>query len=331
MTVQLATGILGGSATYPTIRGTAAPRPALALTRDRQALRTAATFGAALGAVAAGAKAAATAKSLLAVAEVGMVAIEAALADMKAIATTAKDSGTAATIWGLSDTDRAILHSEFEALRTEITDIVNRTLFHNVKLLDGDGGASRSFSFGTGGGSEPGADTTVTISAADAARLATGLESADLLTQATAASAETLVITAQEAAAGIKGALRADQVRLDTAVVVGNHVTAGTATVRDGGLEYQAILDPARALAAAVALEGGLNLYGSDGGLKAGGTLTVGLFGGFNGARSGGDASLGDDAGGAQETPAPRPSAYARPSAPQGGGTAERAAVDITA
>ncbi len=325
MTVQLATGVLGGSATYPSLRSGAAPSPTLTLARDRQALRSAGTFGAALGAVAAGAKAAATGKRLLAAAEVGIIAIEAVLADMKTLAKASKDSGLTATAWGLSDTDRAILQTEFEALRTEITDIVNRTLFDDVKLLDGDGGASRSFSFGTGGGSEPGADTTVTITAAGAARLATGLDTADLLTQATASAAEALVITAQQAAAGIKGALRADQGRLDTGAAVGANVTAGTGAVRDAGLEYFGIVDGAREAANRVALDGGLNIYGSDGGLKAGNSLTKGLFGGFN------DAGTSDHADGAQETQASRPSAYTRPWAPEGGGATARAPVDISA
>ncbi len=317
MIVQLATGILGGSAQYPSLRGGGAPT--LTLARDRQALRTAGALGATLGAAAAGAKAAATAKSLLAVAEVGIVAIEAALAGMKTAAKAAKDSGSAASASGLSDTDRAILHSEFDALRTEITDIVNRTLFDDVKLLDGDGGASRSFSFGTGGGSNPGADTTVTITAAGAAQLAAGLETADLLTQAAATSAEALVITAQQAAAGIKGALRADQGRLDTGAAVGAAVSAGAGAVRDAGLEYLGIVDGAREASHRVAVDGGLNIYGRDGGLKAGSGLTSALAAGLDGG------GRSEDAGGTQEATGPRPTA------PEAGGGTERASVDISA
>jgi flagellin-like hook-associated protein FlgL len=332
MIVQLSTGAIGGSAQLPSRSG--GGTPTLSLSRDRQALRTAASFGAALGAAAAGAKAAATGKNLLAAAEVGIVAIEAALADMKIAAKAAKDTGLTASAAGLSDTDRAILHTEFEALRTEITDIVNRTLFDDVKLLDGDGGASRSFSFGTGGGSEPGADTTVTISAASVARLATGLDAANLLTQAAATSAETLVITAQDAAAGIKGALRADQGRLDAGAAIGAAVSAGAGAVRDAGLEYQGIVDEAREAANRVALAGGLNIYGSDGGLKAGNSLTTAFVTG------GGSSAPREETGGTRGTDAPRPS-VSRPSGSSssgsnssgstGGGKPERASVDISA
>jgi flagellin len=341
MTVQLATGTIGGSALYPSRSG---GTPTLTLSRDRQALRTAGSFGATLGAAAAGAKAATTGKSLLAAAEVGIVAIEAVLADMKIAAKAAKDKGLTASAAGLSDTDRAILHTEFEALRTEITDIVNRTLFDDVKLLDGDGGASRSFSFGTGGGSEPGADTTVTITAASAAQLATGLDTASLLTQAGATSAEALVITAQHAAAGIKGALRADQGRLDAGSTIGAAVTAGAGAVRDAGLEYQGIVDNAREAANSIALDGGLNIYGSDGGLKAGNSLTSALVTGFV------SSAPSDNTGAAQNSDTPRPSASnssasnsaasnsaasnsggSSRSVSSGGGNAERGSVDISA
>ena len=336
MTVQLATGTLGGSAQFPSRSG---GTPTLTLSRDRQALRTAGSFGAALGAVAAGAKAATTGKNLLAAAEVGIVAIEAVLAEMKTLAKTAKDTGTKASAAGLSDTDRAILHSEFDALRTEIADIVNRTVFDSVKLLDGNGGASRSFSFGTGAGTEPGADTTVTIAAATTAQLATGLDTADLLTQTNGTAAEALVITAQQAAAGIKGALRADQGRLDVAAAIGAGVTAGAGAVRDAGLEYQGIVDAAREAANSIALDGGLNIYGSDGGLKAGNSLTSALVTGFV------SSAPSDDTGAAQNSDTPRPSASnssasnssasnssaSSQSGSRGGGDTQRASVDISA
>jgi len=342
MTIQLATGLLGGSATYPSFRGGNAPT--LTLSRDRQALRTAGSFGAALGAASAGAKAAATGKSLLAAAEVGIVAIEAVLADMKTLAKAAKDSGLTASAAGLSDTDRSILHSEFEALRSKITDIVNRTVFDGVKLLDGNGGASRSFSFGTGAGTEPGGDTTVAISSASAAQLATGLDTADLLTQTNGTAAEALVITAQEAAAGIKGALRADQGRLDSGGAVAADINAGAGAVRDAGLEYQGIVDISREAANRVALDRGLNIYGSDGGLKAGNSLTSALVTGFVGS------APSQDSGGTQNSDAPRPQASnssasnasasnasasgssgSSASGSRGGGGAERASVDISA
>ncbi len=322
MTIQLATGIIGGSASYPSLRGGAAPT--LTLTRDRQAIRTAGAFGAALGALSAGAKAAETGKKLLAAAEVGIIAIEVALAKMETAAATAEDTGTDASAHGLSDTDRAILHNVFDTLRSEIANIVNATLFKDVALLDGDGGASRSITFGTGASGNAGADTTVTISAATAAELATGLDTASLLTQSGASAAEALVVTAQEAAAGIKGALRADQGRLEAGRAVGAHVTAGTAAVRNSGLEYQGIVDGARQVANRVALEGGLNIYGSDGGLKSGNKLSSSLVTGLD---LGGSSA---DTGGAGETQGAPPSSGG--SAPRGGGGVggARVSVDIT-
>jgi hypothetical protein len=70
-------------------------------------------------------------------------------------------------------------------------------------------------------------------------------------------------------------------------------------------------------------LDGGLNLYGSDGGLKSGNNLTSSLVTGLDVGGSG------EDTGGGQETQGPRPSSGG--SAPQGGGGGgERVSVDIS-
>lgn len=115
--------------------------------------------------------------SLLTAADAGLSEISSALTRMKELATEAK---TAAYSRG----ERAIMNAEFDALRTEIDSIADRTEFSGNKALKG---MSLAFKVGTGNASHD--SITVSLSAATVAGLDTGLvsDTIDNVTNATLA------------------------------------------------------------------------------------------------------------------------------------------------
>ncbi|MCZ6863729.1 MAG: hypothetical protein O7I42_26335 [Alphaproteobacteria bacterium] len=115
--------------------------------------------------------------SLLQVADTGLDEISDALVRMKALATLA--SSTTAP---MSRVDRAIANAEFEALRTEVDSIADRTEFNDIKVLEG---VSLAFKVGSGNATQD--SITVTLSAATIAGLNSSLAS-DTIASATGAS-----------------------------------------------------------------------------------------------------------------------------------------------
>lgn len=272
MIVELSTGYIVPGAQSPAFRNTvsasSAPKPAQVLARDAQGLAPAGRLGIALGAMKGAERGIDAAQGLAAAALTGVEAIAAALADMKVLSEAAAETT-------VSNTDRAILNAAFGALRDEISAIVDRTTYDGVKLLDGDGGASRSFTFTVGASASSGAAATVTIGAATAAGLASGLETASLLTAAGAAGSDALVDTAIEAADGMAAALHAAAGRAAAAADVNGHAGAGTSAVRDGFLEYRSLVDQTRQNAITISAEADLALAARDAAIASGGAIST--------------------------------------------------------
>ncbi|MEE8515269.1 MAG: hypothetical protein V3T02_01395 [Alphaproteobacteria bacterium] len=158
--------------------------------------------------------------------------------------------------------ERALYQVEFDALRTEIDAIVDRTTFNDTKLLDGAGGASQSFSFTVGGGTSSGDAITITLNSANVAQLDSGLASADISTESGSTSAETTVEAAQNALNDIRGTILGVQGRFDAAVRNGDITGSFLKVEVDQRLEFKATEDAGRALAGNVAESNGVVLQG---------------------------------------------------------------------
>lgn len=261
--VQVGTGLIGASSQPNAIRrglglpsGNAAPTESLK--RDLQGLAPAGRLALDIGALQGASKGASTAQSLLDAAKTGARAIETVTTQLKALATAAAETG-------LSNTDRALLNSNFDVLRAEITAIVDRTTFDGVKLLDGNGGASRSFTFTVGGSSGAGASATVEISAATVDGLASGFATADLLTEASATSTKALATTAKEAATGIVQALEAQATAINAGSSVGANASSAVNSTRNGFLQFDLVTDKSREFSADISTEAGIDLSSRGG------------------------------------------------------------------
>jgi flagellin len=145
--------------------------------------------------------------SLLQVADAGLDEISDALIRMKELATSAS-SATAP----LSRGDRAIANAEFEALRTEVDNIVDRTEFNDIKVLEG---VSLDFKVGSGNASQD--SITVTLSAATIAGLNTSLAADTIASAADASQALTDVTSAIDALSTIQGSVDGAAARFRTA------------------------------------------------------------------------------------------------------------------
>ncbi|MBT3396540.1 MAG: hypothetical protein HN423_05105, partial [Alphaproteobacteria bacterium] len=166
---------------------------------------------------------------------------------------------------GLSTTDRAHLNHSFDNLRDEITAIVARTTNDaGTVLLDGDGGASRTLTYTVGGSDGGGETLSVSIASATVAKLATGLDSADLLTASNATTGDTLTSDAQIAAAAIATAIRAQQNHASGAnsLVVGYGAAAGTE--KNTNLELKGVVDISSEVAAMTTRNIGSNAIGQN-------------------------------------------------------------------
>ena len=159
---------------------------------------------------------AAKASSLLQVADDALSGIEVKLARMEQLAADASQTDLSNTNLAphlVSEQDRAIMNVEFATLVAEIETIATGTSFEDTKLLDG-----LSVSFTLGGGGTVGDSITVTLTSAKVTDLAAGLDSADISTDAGAAAALTMVVSAIGAAAEIRTAVHGAQGRFDFAV-----------------------------------------------------------------------------------------------------------------
>lgn len=265
MIVDLASRYVGTSAQPAVFRnaaaltlrgGLGAPAPTQVFARDNQGLASGGRLAGVLASVRGAARGVSEAEALLAKASDGVAAIAAALADMKVLADAAAESA-------VSDVDRAILHSAFNALRDEISAVVNRTAYDGVRLLDGDGGTSRSFTFAIGGSAANGS-ATIEITAATAANLAPGLDSATLLAYDDANDTAALVDTAIEAADGLAAVLRAASGRAAAAGDVNAVIGAGMGAARNGLLEIRGIADQSRQTTIRVTGDAGVGLFSRE-------------------------------------------------------------------
>ena len=112
--------------------------------------------------------------------------IDALLATLESLADSADDSD-------VSTVDRAILNQQFSNTRDDIDAIANDTEFHNTAILN----TNKTFDFSIGTGGTAGDTVSISLISVLSGGLETGLDSADLTTQANAAAATTLITTAQ--------------------------------------------------------------------------------------------------------------------------------------
>ncbi len=180
---------------------TTAPRGRPTGLRDVFALAAGAARATDIGALTKAAGNAREGASLLQVADLALEAIDAALTEMKDLATQASSTTTP-----LSRGEQAILNAEFQQLRTEIDRIADETEFNGIKVLKG---GQLTFKVGTGTASQDG--ITFTLPAAAVANLDSSLASDDLAAASGAGTALTNVTNAIDALhdiqASVKGSL----------------------------------------------------------------------------------------------------------------------------
>lgn len=129
--------------------------------------------------------------------------------------------------------DRAAIQKEVSALNDELDRIATTTQFNGQNLLDGTGGMAGSFTFQVGANS--GQTVTVAFAKADTTTLAVG--TADVSTQAGAASALTAIDAAIKTVSGNRADLGAVQNRLQHTInslsVASENAAAAESRIRD--------------------------------------------------------------------------------------------------
>ena len=180
---------------------TTEPRGGSTGLRDVFALTAGAARATDIGALTKAADNAREGASLLQVADLALDAIDAALTEMKDLATQASSTTTP-----LSRGEQAILNAEFEELRSEIDRIADQTEFNGIEVLKG---GQLTFKVGTGSASQVG--ITFTLPTATVANLDSSLVSDDLAAASGASTALTNVTNAIDALhtiqASVKGSL----------------------------------------------------------------------------------------------------------------------------
>ena len=167
--------------------------------------------------------------SFLQMASAALESIADKLARMKALAetispTTAPNSadGAATSLYS-----RAVLDSEFVALRFEIDLIAQSTEFDGAKILEGDGvGNPLELTFRVGSGTSSDDGITVSIGPSGVADLSAGLANDDLTSVAAAATAITNVGAAIGQLDTIRGAVRGASQRISAAAENVNGIRA---------------------------------------------------------------------------------------------------------
>ncbi len=315
MALEIASGYIGslarpsgavarGAHVRPTVRPESSNL--VGLIRDNQAVQAAGRIKGEIAAVASGKATAEHGIKFAKAATEGLDDIKANLDRMELIAkasystTTVEDTAGNVVLLADSDQERAIYQVEFDKLRTEIDEIVDRTKFNDTKLLDGGGGASQSFSFRVGGGTADatGNDVTISIKSLTVANLDSGLASADITTTTGATSAETVVKDAKGTLDDARGTVLGAQGRFDAAVRNADIRGSFLASEANARLEFGAIEDKALVLATNVAESNGITLDGFE--VRAQGaaqsTLHASAPGVFTGAAKQDPAAAGPDA-----------------------------------
>lgn len=198
-----------------------------------------------IGALTGSAGNAGTAASLLQTADTGLSEISAALTKMKDLATqAATTTPTAKQPVVRSDAERAILNAEFDALRTEVDRIAGDTEFGGIKVLNG---VQITFKVGTGIADQD--DIAISLQAATAAALASGLASDAITGVSGASQALTNVTSAIDALKDIRAKVDGASVRFQSAQ---RNLSSGGNTLRnlrDGLVDRPVAVETARNLA----------------------------------------------------------------------------------
>lgn len=281
MVVEIASGYIG-SLVRPSgvvsrgahVRSQVRPEASspVGLSRDYQAVLAAGRIKGEIAALASGKATAERGIKFAKAATTGLDEIKANLDRMELIAkasystTQVKDTAGNVILLADSDQERAIYQAEFDKLRTEIDEIVDRTKFNDTKLLDGGGGASQSFSFRVGGGTADatGNDITISVKSLYVADLDASLASADITTTAGATAAETVVKDAKGTLDDARGTILGAQRRFDSAVRNADVRGSFLADEVDSRLEFYAIEDKALVISTNVARGNGITLDGFE-------------------------------------------------------------------
>lgn len=204
--------------------------------------------------------------ALIKAADAGFADIESKLDDMKVLAAQAASVKLVAsdpTPATTSQTERAILHTQFSELRDGITAVADRTTYGGQTLLKGDGaGGALSLSVNVGGGSASADQVSLSIRAATVAGLDSGLATADLFSVSSANSALDTVSTALLVAQNGRADLRAAGVRLDAGKAGADSRLREVNSEIENRFSPAVRLDPSLELVGAVAAEAGVNVAG---------------------------------------------------------------------
>jgi flagellin len=139
----------------------------------------------------------------------------------------------------LSDTDRATIDTEAQALIEELDRIASGTEFNGVNLLDGS-----TASVGIQVGIEAGGTNSLSVSFVDATTATLGVDALDLSDTTGATSALTLIDSAIDDVNTARGGLGATQNRLQSAFAsiqnVRENLSAAESRIRDVDVAYEA-------------------------------------------------------------------------------------------
>jgi flagellin len=143
----------------------------------------------------------------------------------------------AANDGALSDTDKAKANAEFDALKSELDDIANKTTFNGTKLLDGSY-SSKNFQVG----SNAGETLSVSVSSMKASDLGA---SGSIATASGASAAITAISTAIGTVSTQRAALGAVQNRLEHKInnlnATVENLTASESRIRDTDMAQEMV------------------------------------------------------------------------------------------
>jgi len=201
--------------------------------------------------------------SLLQAAGAGLDSILDKLDRMKELAKTISPTiaSTSADGGATSFRDRAVLDTEFAALRSEIDVIAQTTEFDGAKILLGDGaGNAFQLTIRVGSGTAAADGISVAIGPATTADLSAGLATGTLATIAAAASAVTNVTAAIGQLGTIRAAVRGAGERISAAIDNGLGIAAGLDQARElrGGVDVS--VETVRILGEKIIDQGGVTL-----------------------------------------------------------------------
>ena len=224
---------------------------------DQQALTAGARLASEAAALGRAAANAIQGVSILQTADQALVEIGDRLTTLEKLA---KEASSATT--DFSSIDRAILDTEFQAVKAEVNAIADRAAFGDTALLKGGSGpgGALQLTVKAGTGARSADDIVINFGAATVSALSPGLETADLLTQAGAATALTAVQTARDTLDTRRAEVSGGIVRLASAA---NSAGAQAAVLDRAGRDQAApeiSVDFSQLLAEQVADEGGINL-----------------------------------------------------------------------